>query len=234
MPKNLSWKIQSKKENYCRRLFGGFVLLCFISSCSPKITTNIISERAKTADQVAILSMDVEAPSNATLIGTLKIGDTGFTTKCSQKEVIEDAIKECQKVGGNILKITKEKYPGYSSTCYGLSADIYHSLIMPVNVPSKKKENLAKLYFYRPVNYFGSIAGFKIFDSEGNEILNVRNGEKLLYETDVSGTLQFYGGKFDRNLLEIQIEKGGDYLIICRIIQGVLRNKYEMTVVKSK
>jgi len=125
--------------------------------------------------------------------------------------------------------INKEKYPGASSTCYGLTADIYHSTIKPVNDTIKSKKNTVKLYFFRPDIHFGSLRDFNIFDSDGNQILKLGNGEKLLYETHTSGELKFYAGKNGKNLFKIEVISGQEYYIVCRLVEGWVNTKFEMT-----
>jgi len=217
------------KKIYFYRLFQITVSIILFISCSPQITRSIVQEKPKKYEQVTILSLDVDAPPKSTFIGTIKISDNGFTTKCSQEEVWQEAIKECHEAGGNIIKIIKEKYPGASSTCYGLTADIYHSTIKPVNDTIKSKKNTVKLYFFRPDIHFESLRDFNIFDSDGNQILKLGNGEKLLYETHTSGELKFYAGKNGKNLFKIEVISGQEYFIVCRLVEGWVNTKFEMT-----
>lgn len=56
--------------------------------------------------------MDSVTPlPNSILVGTLKVGDTGFTTDCGYNKIIHDAKIQARKFGGNIVQITELKRP---------------------------------------------------------------------------------------------------------------------------
>jgi hypothetical protein len=67
-----------------------------------------------------------QAPTDAKLIGSLFIGDSGFTTKCNYAQVIEDAQNQARAMGGNIIVITKHKEPSiWGSSCHRITAEVY-------------------------------------------------------------------------------------------------------------
>jgi len=73
---------------------------------------------------VAVLEINDSIPKYAEVLGTVKVGDTGFTMKCDYNTVLEAAKIETQKAGGNALKIEKHDLPGFVSSCHQVSATI--------------------------------------------------------------------------------------------------------------
>src|SRR5690606_29526602 len=96
---------------------------CFIGSlwmgaCSPKISSKL-ANAGKPLDYdapVVVLGLSDGVPDDATFIGDVKVGDSGFSTDCSYETVIDLAKLEARKAGGNIVKITKHKTPDLLST----------------------------------------------------------------------------------------------------------------------
>lgn len=88
-----------------RKLFTltaiSFVVVCF-SACSPKINTKLEAARKALPEDadVFVLQVDQQAPASAVNIGAIRVGDTGFSTKCSWETVIENAKVEARKAGG--------------------------------------------------------------------------------------------------------------------------------------
>ena len=107
-----------------------FILILFISSlaasCNPKITSSIQKNYDSLEfDQVVnVYGLDERIPENMEQIGQLKIRDTGFTTNCSYKNIINEAQLEARKVGGNAIKLTYHKKPNLWSTCHRVDAII--------------------------------------------------------------------------------------------------------------
>jgi len=103
------------------------IIIVIISSCSPKISTNITTNYnpLDSKEEVVILGINKEVPKNAEILGQVKIGDTGFSIKCDYDIVIEKAKTEARKVGGNAIKILKHKTPSFlGSSCHRITARI--------------------------------------------------------------------------------------------------------------
>lgn len=118
-----------KTESFKTFLFL-ITLLGFLSSCSPKINMNLSEAMPqKTLDpneKVFVFELDEELPEASVFIGEIEIGDLlGMTSNCKQDNVRSFAVNQCRKVGANILKIKKEKHPGFFSDCYSMEADMY-------------------------------------------------------------------------------------------------------------
>ncbi|MDR2065485.1 MAG: hypothetical protein LBP85_07255 [Prevotellaceae bacterium] len=105
------------------------VLTCLfmLVSCSPKITTSISKTYSALnyEEEVIVLSISDSEPDNAELLGTVKVGDSGFSVDCNLTMVIDKAKIEARKIGGNAIKITKHSPPTIlGSSCHRITANI--------------------------------------------------------------------------------------------------------------
>lgn len=73
-------------------------------------------------EEVVIIGLNDPKPANAEEIGTVKIGDSGFSTDCGWDAGIEKIINEARKNGGNAIKIIKHTPPNLGSTCHRITA----------------------------------------------------------------------------------------------------------------
>ncbi|MCL2072973.1 MAG: DUF2846 domain-containing protein [Marinilabiliaceae bacterium] len=104
-------------------IIGGILIL---TSCSAKLTSSIQKTYAPLdyKEEVRIFELGEEIPPNAEKLGTIKIGDSGFSTNCNYDVVIEKAMLASRKVGGNALKITEHYTPDILSSCHRIIADV--------------------------------------------------------------------------------------------------------------
>ncbi len=104
------------------------VLLLIISSCSYKISRNYNVSNKDVIDNndtdPIIVKKKNLAGLNTKLLGSIKLDDYGFTVNCSEKKAMELLKKEAISINANLINITKEIYPGYSS-CYRCIAYLY-------------------------------------------------------------------------------------------------------------
>ena len=92
-------------------------------SCSQRVRIHISQPVAQSgpiaASSVQVLSLNDSVPNEAVWIGSLKVGDNGFS-----------------KAGGNLIKITNHKTPStFGSNCHRIEADIYR-IDTPVAIAS--------------------------------------------------------------------------------------------------
>lgn len=112
-------------------------VLVFLSSCSPRISSSITKNypALDSLDEVAVLEVTEKIPANTEKLGEVKIGDTGFTTKCDFETVLKAAKVEARRAGGNLLKITVHTYPDLASSCHRITATIYKVTPLDVATP---------------------------------------------------------------------------------------------------
>jgi len=98
----------------------------FLTSCAAKLTSSMQRSYAPldSREEVKVFGINEQAPPNAEKLGTLKVGDSGFSVNCSYAVVLDKATTETRRVGGNILKLTEHKRPDIWSTCHRIKADV--------------------------------------------------------------------------------------------------------------
>lgn len=103
-----------------------FLPIC-LGSCAPKVITHIersYSPRV-TADEVHLYGVGQTVPESAELIGTVKVVDSGTSTKCKYDQVVALAKQETSKNGGNVLALTDHKKPSLlGSSCHQIAGNM--------------------------------------------------------------------------------------------------------------
>jgi hypothetical protein len=210
------------------------VIIAFITlfSCNPTITKEIIAERHSTTEEnlIRLIQLEEKLPKEGQLLGTIEFKDSGLAKNCNKKDVIKQAIKECQRVGANTLQIIQERYTGFKSECYGIKANFYYidySNLENISEHNINNETEYILSFFRPDAYFAALKKFKIYDEKGNLILILRTGERKIFKTNKK-TIEFFANKPDKNKVKFELNENKKYLILCKIEQGWASNKYIM------
>lgn len=108
-----------------KRVWLGLILMFFVD-CSPKVRTKVTKSYPALdyKEEVQLIGITGKTPPSAIEIGTVKVGDSGFSTNCGWSVVIEEAKMEARKAGGNVLKIIKHIRPNLGSTCDRITAKI--------------------------------------------------------------------------------------------------------------
>ena len=99
-----------------------------LAACSTSKHTSVINYATPlpAGTHVEVIGIGQQVPDGAKLLGSISVGDSGFTTQCSYQEVIRDAINMARDMGGNVLQITEHKEPDIWSSCHRIKADVYH------------------------------------------------------------------------------------------------------------
>lgn len=99
-----------------------------LAACSTSKQTSVINYATPLPvnTTVEIRGIGQNIPDGAKLLGSISVGDSGFTTQCSYQEVIRDAINMARDMGGNVLQITEHKEPDIWSSCHRIKADVYY------------------------------------------------------------------------------------------------------------
>lgn len=221
-----------------RLIFG--LLLTSLVACSPKVTTKL----AKTypaldyKEEVTVIGITEETPQTATEIGTVKIGDTGFSTNCGWDVVIEKAKMEARKSGGNVLKIIEHTPP----SMMGSSCDRITAKILKVeNLEELKKLNenktaivdstwnYAKLFVYRPGGA-GALVGYDLYLGD-SVICRVKNNSKQEIKITKKGMNTIWAKTEAKTEVPIDIEYGREYYLRCTIGIGVMVGRPQLQLV---
>lgn len=224
------------------------LLSILLSSCSPKIITNLINDSYLDSNELSeVVVVDSTTSVQKSLkLGTITVGDTGFTTDCGYNKIVSDAKTEAAKVGGNILRITELRRPKkWGSTCYKLKADILKNNDDKIINNLKEiavRKNLSKLpsdadyaivYFYRPNTFLGIFQGYKVRTDKNEVICDLKKGEKCEMKIYESGKFRFFvrGGKTDT--IEIDVIKGEEYYVRCGMNVGLFLDNPDLYLVEN-
>ena len=58
-----------------------------------------------------------------TKIGSIRLGDTGFSINCSKEDAVRILTQEACSIDADIIVIVDEAFPGIISSCYRVDAD---------------------------------------------------------------------------------------------------------------
>lgn len=137
-----------------------------------------------TASSVQELSLNDSVPNEAVWIGSLKVGDNGFSKTGNLDTTLRLAREEAAKVGGNLVKITKHKAPStFGSSCHRIEADIYR-----IDTPL----TIASSLLFDSTHYHKRECVLHLFRKE-------TWGAALGYDITINDSLLTRSNKLDRN-----------------------------------
>lgn len=143
-------------------------------SCAP--TVQYQGERKSrtklsTISDIIVFDQDGYIPSNANILGSVYIGDSGLSVGCGFNEVIDIAKRKAIEEGGNAIQITEIKIPDFSSTCYRIRANILvlEEIKQPANWPyTKYTESDIKIFIDKNRSNLNPIEGIWNYNESGN------------------------------------------------------------------
>lgn len=203
------------------------LISCGAASVKTNITNNSIIEKLKNTEVFLVNDLK-ELPANSILIGDIKIGDNGMSTKCSKEEIIRDAKESAKINNSNIILIEEIIPPNTWSSCYGLRGKLYHNntestnkLIKANNNAFDKNADFAKIHFickseYESIStdmHLGLVGGkFKI--NLGNEKFKIYENTIIDKEIKQEGEIEISGSSYTRGgKVKLNIKKGFEYYV---------------------
>lgn len=127
-----------------------------LGSCSPRVLTSISVQRDPLPEdaEVALLNENEPAPTDGEKLGTVKVGDSGFTTyRNATYEIVTDIAKDrAREAGGNLVKVTEHKAPDFASSIHRINADIYSVSDISTYLPSRVMDTTLALNTYSAVH----------------------------------------------------------------------------------
>lgn len=224
-----------------RKLFVLFYLGFVLVGCSPKITSSLTLTHPPLARDAEVLILDVDAPmpEKAEVLGQIKIGDTGFTTKNGNyAAVLTIAREQARQAGGNVVKITEHKSPDMQSSIHRIKADILRvddlsALSDDTSDPVVSAHpDYAVIYFYREsgagafVSYDVYVGATKVYRSRPNTSAEVK-----LYE---EGDIEIWAKTEAKEVLPLTVKKGCDYYIRTSVSAGIVIGHPRIEIVSSE
>lgn len=215
--------------------------VAILSGCSPKITSSFTSHHTPLAKDAEVLVLDMAAPmpENAGVIGQIKIGDTGFTTKNGNYAAVLNIAKdEARKAGGNVVKITEHKSPDMLSSMHRIKAVILRVDDLSVlsddisDVEISTHPDYAVIYFYREsgagalVSYDVYVGDTKVYRSKPDTKAEVK-----LYE---DGDVEVWAKTESKEVLPLTVKKGMDYYIRTSVSPGIMIGRPDLEILSSE
>lgn len=204
--------------------------MLFLFSCGSSVKTKLVNQSTNELEnkKVLVIYNEEDLPSKSILLGSIKIGDSGFSTECSKGEVLNNAIEQTKKNNGNILLISEIKEPSYASSCYRLKANIYYNTTSEMETFHQESDNTfdatadyamvhilctyieGKAVTFEGENRLSSehkiVMGDKTVRIKENQMISIpikKIGKLVLSSDELS----------EKRYLEIDIEKGKEYFI---------------------
>lgn len=201
-------------------------LLVLLSACSPKVRTYLIApdKAVITNEPVVLLGLTDPISEDAVTIGTVKVGDTGFTTDCSFETVIHVAQSRAAEMGGNVFKLTSHKYPSVMSSCHRIEGEVLRTsdpekLRWKLSAASHKPDS-AVIYIYRNSSY-GALVYYDLYLND-SVICNVTQGCREVVYLRQPGMYKLWAKTEKTETLTLQVELGKVYYVECGVAMGVL------------
>ncbi len=213
-----------------------------MGSCTPKITTSVTKAYSPLdyKEDVRVFGLEEDSPINAEVLGTVKIGDSGFTTDCGWDLVIEKAKLEARKLGGNALKITEHRPPSaMGSTCHRITATLLKVSDIANIAPAKQlidsallNADYALIHIYRNSS-FGALVNYDLH--LGDSVLTrVTINSKKTVKVRKTGYNTIWAKTESKTELPINIQLGHEYYVRCGIAMGILVGRPYLELVSNR
>lgn len=214
----------------------------FLASCSPKLSSSIQRTYAPLdyKQEVRVFDMEEEVPANAEKLGTVKVGDTGFSTNCNYSVVIEKAKAETRKAGGNALKITEHSLPDLWSSCHRITADVLKiENIENYTTEAKTAEIDSALIGadYAIINVYrmsgaGMLVGYDLHLGDST-ICRVSNNSYHSIKVNKKGRNSLWAKTEVKSEIPIDIEFGKVYYVRCGVSVGAFVGRPKIAIVDN-
>lgn len=217
------------------------ISLILFSACNPKISTSI-SKTYPPLDykqEVIVIGLDQPEPVNAEVLGQVKIGDTGFSTKCGYDIVIDKAKLEARKVGGNAIKIIEHKLPNaMGSTCHKIKAKILKVENIESYTQKEEEKELLLDVDYAILNVYrysgaGALVNYDLYLGD-SVICRVKNNFKTTLHIKKDGLNTLWARTETKSEAPINVKIGKTYYLRCGIGMGAFVGHPKLELIDSK
>jgi hypothetical protein len=213
------------------------ILLC---SCNPKVSTSIVKSYPPLdyKEDVLVIGLDQSVPSGAEVLGQVKIGDTGFSTKCNYNIVLDRAKLEARKAGGNAIKIVTHIPPSsMGSSCHRITANVL-KLVNIENYNPNDEEKVIPDVDYAVLNVYrysgsGSLVGYDLHLGD-SVICRVVNNFKTTLHIKKDGLNTLWSKTESKSEVSIDIKVGRTYYLRCGITTGLFVGRPQLQLIDSK
>jgi hypothetical protein len=214
-------------------------LLLLAAACAPKIRTKV-SQKYPPLDyreEVMVLELKDISPTEAEVLGTVKIGDSGMSTQCNYVQVLQKAKEEARKAGGNAIKVTEHKKPDFMSSCHRITAEVLRmdagqlALMQTADERIDSTLDHAVLYVYRNGGT-GALVGYNLYLGD-SLICRVTNRFKQEIKINRTGATELWAKTESRAAVPIELKKGKSYYLRCSVGMGIMVGRPSLELVSS-
>ena len=217
--------------------------ILFLTSCSAKLTSSMqrIYAPLDYKEEVIVFDLWEETPRDAEKLGTVKVGDSGFTINCDYAVVIDKAKTEARKVGGNAIKITGHKMPDGWSSCHRITADVLRVDDIEYYTADAETEDFYSDWIdedYAIINVYraggqGALVNYDLY--LGDEILcRVTNNFCESIKVYIDGFNSLWARTETKAEIPINVEFGKMYYVRCGIKMGEFVGRPSLEMVDKK
>jgi hypothetical protein len=218
--------------------FPVIAILIIFSSCNPKVST-IISKNYAPLDfrqEVIVIGTEQPEPEKSEVLGQVKIGDTGFSTKCGFEIVIDKAKLEARKVGGNAIKILQHRPPGLGSSCHRITANILWIEDIEEYTAGTEEETLTDVD-YAVLNVYryggpGVLITYDLFLGD-TFLCRVKSNFKTSIKIKKDGLNTLWAKTEAKSEIPVDIKIGKTYYLRCGLTMGVLVGRPNLELIDN-
>lgn len=225
-----------------KNLFGlGIIAVLFVlSSCSPKISTNL-SKSYPPLDykqEIAVIELDQAEPTGSEVLGQVRIGDSGFTANSGYNVVLDKAKMEARKAGGNAIKIIEHQQPSaFGSSCHRITAKILKvdhvdQFLVKEEEPLIADADFAVINVYR-YSGAGPIITYDVHLGD-SVICRVKNNYKTSVKVKKDGLNTLWAKTESKSEVPIDIKIGHQYYLRCSIVMGAFVGRPKLELIDWK
>ncbi|WP_397446240.1 hypothetical protein [Polaribacter sp. R77954] len=209
-------------------------ITCFsiiLTSCGTSLKINLTNNYQRenlSNNEVFIFYNENKLPKESKEIGDLKIGDSGFSTKCSKEEVLNNAKNAAKINNANIVLIDEMKEPNFGSSCYRLKGRFFYNNTEKMKELWASSNNLfdenadyALVHFICkgeiPSGYSymkAGLVGGTYTLTYGNEKFKISENNIITKKIRKEGKIKINGTSYTRSgNVEIELNNGYEYFI---------------------
>lgn len=213
--------------------------LSLVCSCAQRIKMQVSNPGYQTdsvTTPVRVLSLNDTVPAEAVLIGTLKIGDNGFSKSGNLDTTLRLAREHAAKAGGNLVKITWHKAPSFASSCHRIKADIYRMDSLP---PVETHAVFDSLHFLNGESVIHLFRKFPLgaalsYDVKINDsvVTQARNNWAEEIVIPATGEVVIWASTENRAELKLILQAGYHYYIRCGMKYGIMVGRPKLEIVE--
>ena len=219
---------------------GMIALLMAVSSCSPKISTNLTKSYPALdyQQEVAVIGLDQPEPAGSEVLGQVRIGDSGFSTNCGYEVALDKAKLEARKAGGNAIKIIEHQQPSaFGSSCHRITAKILKvdnvdQFLVKEEEPVIPDADYAVINVYR-YSGVGPIITYDVHLGD-SVICRVKNNYKTSVKVNKDGLNTLWAKTESKSEVPVDIQLGHQYYLRCSIVMGAFVGRPKIELVDWK